>query len=535
MSTPHALPLEKCPAWRELTSRFEQGEEQAISDLFAADPARFQRFSRCLDDLLVDVSRHAVDEEAWQGLLRLAEQRGLDEQIEALFSAGIVNRSEGRPALHTALRLPAGEALQVDGEDVASAVHRELARMEQRVGELRAGEIYGFDGRPISDIVSIGIGGSECGLTMAYEALAPYRQGGPRMHTVSGVDGRELVDAWARIDPATTLFVVASKSFTTQETLTNARTAWQWLEQAAGRAVPEQFVGISVDDEAMAAFGIPPENRFFVWEWVGGRYSLPSAMGLPLAAVLGMERFRELLQGMHEMDRHFRSAPMAKNIPIMLGLLGVWQISLRGARGHAVLPYHPGLRRFPAYLQQLDMESLGKSVTQDGRRVEVDTGAIFWGEIGSNAQHSFFQWLHQGTGRVIAELMAPVDESDCPVDHRGLALSNVLGQAEALACGRNPAADEAAAEHRHYSGNRPVTLVLFKRLDPRTLGRLVAMHEHRVFVQAAIWGINPFDQWGVELGKQMAKRLVPVLRGELYSDQSDVATVGALEWIERWR
>ena len=370
---------------------------------------------------------------------------------------------------------------------------------------------------------------------MAYEALMPYTQdGGLRVHTVSGVDGRELQEVWARIDPATALFVVASKSFTTQETLTNARTAWQWLEQVAGSAVAEQFIGVSVDDQAMAEFGIPPENRFLVWEWVGGRYSLPSAMGLPLAAAIGMERFRELLYGMHEMDRHFRFSPMPQNIPIMLGLVGVWQFSLRGAKGHALLPYHPGLRRFPAYVQQLDMESLGKSVTQSGEKVDVDTGAIFWGEIGANAQHSFFQWLHQGTGRVITELVAPVDDSDCPADHRALTLSNVLGQAEALAWGRAPAAGEIAAEHRYYSGNRPVTLVLFKQLDPRTLGRLIAMHEHRVFVQAVIWGINPFDQWGVELGKQMAKGLVPLLRGESSPLQLSPAAAGTLEWIKRW-
>lgn len=526
--------VDEAAAWHELHSRLTRYGEPSVSDLFAADPERFQRYSCAVDDLLVDLSRHALDDEAWQGLFRLAEQRQLVTQIEALFGGAVVNRSEGRPALHTALRQPADESLQVDGEDVTAAVHEQLTRMAELVEALRAGQVYGYDGRPVSTIVSIGIGGSECGITMACEALSPYAQDGLRVYPVSGVDGRELLDVWSQIDTATTLFVVASKSFTTQETLTNARTAWQWLKQAAGREVPEQFVGISVDDEAMAAFGIPPANRFFVWEWVGGRYSLPSTMGLPLAAAIGMERFREMLAGMHEMDRHFREAPMAANIPIMLGLVGVWQISLGAASGHALLPYHPRLSRFPAYVQQLDMESLGKSVTQNGDRVGVATGAIFWGEIGSNAQHSFFQWLHQGTGRVIAELMAPVDESDCPADHRALLLSNVLGQAEALASGRTPDADEAAAEHRHYSGNRPVTLVLFKQLDPRTLGRLVAMHEHRVFVQAAIWGINPFDQWGVELGKQMAKRLVPVLRGESGGDQLGAVTAGALDWIRRW-
>ncbi|BAU56378.1 glucose-6-phosphate isomerase [Halorhodospira halochloris] len=526
--------LGQCSAWRELISRIEEYGEPLVSDLFAADSDRFRRYSCALEDLLVDLSRHALDDQDWQGLFRLAEQRRLNEQVEALFSGNVVNLSEGRPALHTALRQPADATLQVEGEDITAQVHEQLARMGELVTALRAGQVFGFDGRPITDIVSIGIGGSECGVTMAYEALAPYAQGGLRLHTVSGVDGRELLAAWSRIDPATTLFVVASKSFTTQETLTNARSAWQWLEQAAGHAVAEQFVGISVDDQAMADFGIPPQNRFFVWEWVGGRYSLPSAMGLPLAAVIGMENFRELLQGMHDMDTHFRSAPMAENIPVMLGLLGVWQISLRGASGHALLPYHPGLRRFPAYVQQLDMESLGKSVTQTGEQVDCSTGAIFWGEIGSNAQHSFFQWLHQGTGRVITELVSPVDEQDCPIDHQALILSNVLGQAEALALGRTPSAAEAAAEHRHYSGNRPVTLVLFKRLDPRTLGRLVAMHEHRVFVQAAIWGINPFDQWGVELGKQLAKQLVPVLRGESGVDQLNPATAGAIDWIKRW-
>ncbi len=527
--------LSRSAAWRALAAATEEGGP-SVAELFDQDPQRFERYSLALDDLLVDVSRHPLTAPVWRQLLALADERDLAGRIEALFTGEPVNASEGRPALHTALRQPPGEALTVGGEDVLAAVHRELERLEALVEALRAGRWRGYDGRPIRHIVHIGIGGSECGVTLGCEALAAERTGGPAVHVVSGVDGRELAEAWRRIDPAAALFVVASKSFTTQETLTNARTAWAWLAEAAGREVPEQFVGVSADEPAMARFGIPEGQRLRIGEWVGGRYSLPSAMGLPVAAAIGTAAFRELLRGMHDMDRHFRTAPWAENLPAVLGLLGVWQISARGAGSHVVLPYHPGLRRLPAYLQQLDMESLGKSVTQDGTPVDTPTGAACWGEVGGNAQHSFFQWLHQGTARAVAEMIVPLDEAACPEAHRGLTLANALGQAQALAHGHTPAAGEPAAAHRAYPGSRPVTLILFRRLDPYSLGRLIALHEHRVFVQASLWGINPFDQWGVELGKRAAKALIPAARGEAPPPaEADAATRGALAWARRWQ
>ncbi|MFP4183279.1 MAG: glucose-6-phosphate isomerase [Halorhodospira sp.] len=522
--------LTTSPAWRALA---EAQEPPHVGTLLAQDPERAERYSLALDDLLVDFSRHPLTDEIRERLLALARERGLAGRIEALFTGAVVNESEGRPALHTALRSSPEEVVRVEGEDVVPWVHAELERMAAFVEALRSGEIQGYDGQPIRHVVNIGIGGSEAGVTMAYEALA---QGDEplQLHTVSGVDGRELAAVWRRIDPAATLFCVASKSFTTLETLTNARTAWAWLAAAAGREVPEQFVGISADEEAMARFGLLEQRRFRIGPWVGGRYSLPSAMGLPLAAVVGMERFRALQAGMREMDRHFREAPLIANIPAMLGLLGVWQISLRGMTGHVALPYHPGLRRLPAYLQQLDMESLGKSVTQAGEPVDYPTGTSFWGEVGINAQHSFFQWLHQGTGRVLAEFLVPLEEQGVPEAHAGLTLASALGQAQALAQGQEPAADDPLAGHRRYTGNRPVTLILFRRLDARTLGRLIALHEHRVFVQASLWGINPFDQWGVELGKQLAKGLAPAARREgQLPEAADAATRQALAWAQQ--
>ncbi len=524
--------LTRSPVWRALARDAARAHSGA---LLRDDPGRAERYSLALDDLLVDFSRHPLTDATRDRLLELARERGVPERIEALFTGAVVNESEGRPALHTALRSAPDASVVVGGEDVVPQVHRELERMAALVEGLRAGEVGGYDGRPIRHVVNIGIGGSEAGVTMAHEALA--RGDEPlRLHTVSGVDGRELAAVWQRIDPAATLFCVASKSFTTLETLTNARTAWAWLAAEAGRAVPEQFAGISADDSAMARFGLPEARRFRIWPWVGGRYSLPSAMGLPLAATVGMARFRELQAGMREVDRHFREASLAENIPVMLGLLGAWQIGLGGVTGHVALPYHPGLRRLPAYLQQLDMESLGKSATRDGEPVDYPTGTSFWGEVGNNAQHSFFQWLHQGTGRVIAELQVPCDEADLPADHRGLTLASALGQAQALAHGQAPAGEGAAAAHRAYEGGRPVTLVLFRRLDARSLGRLIALHEHRVFVQASIWGINPFDQWGVELGKQVAKGLIPAARGEAEPPATaDAATRQALAWAQRQR
>ncbi len=525
-----AAPLTELTVWRALAAHADDLRGRRVASLFDADPERFRHFSIALDDLLLDLSRHPVTSETRDLLLELARLREVPERIEDLFRGERVNASEGRPALHTALRLPADASLVVDGEDVVPAVHAELHRMDELVQALHRGEVSGFDGRPITDVVNIGIGGSDLGSAMAVEALAAYHRDGPRVHFTSSVDGRDLSALLQRLDPAATLFVVASKSFTTLETLTQARQAWAWVAEAGDeQSAARHFLGISASEQAMAAFGIPEGRRLHVWDWVGGRYSLASAMGFTLAVAVGMDRFREMLAGMHAMDRHFREAPLKANLPVMMGLLMVWHTGHFGATGHAVLPYHPSLGRLPAYLQQLDMESLGKSVTQSGEPVDYPTGGVLWGEVGSNAQHSFFQWLHQGTGRAVVEMLVPYDEDDVPPEHRDLAMASALGQASALMCGQSAPSGEANAEHRYYPGNRPVTLLLFRRLDPYTLGQLVALHEHRVFVQSVIWDINPFDQWGVELGKRLAGRMVAALRGDGGAG-IDAAAQGALEW-----
>lgn len=521
--------LSESARWRALAERARAS--RPVPELFAEDPQRFERWSWELDGVLVDLSRHPLTDDVLHELLGLARECAVPEWIEALFRGERVNRSEGRPALHPALRGSVETDLEVDGEVVAQAVAAERARMDALARGVRDGDVAGWRGAAFRDVVHLGIGGSEAGPRLGVELLDGGDARAPRIHFASSGDGRDLVPLMERLDPDTTLFVVASKSFTTTETLTAARTARDWVAARAGDAWPRHFVGVSANDPAMAAFGLSESMRLGVREWVGGRYSLASAMGFPMA-LADPDGFRRLLEGMHAADRHYRQEPLAANVPVLLALAEVWQIGHFGATGHVVLPYHPALGRLPAYLQQLDMESLGKSVTQDGAPVTHATGGVFWGEIGSSAQHSFFQWLHQGTGRAVVEMWVPADDEKVPEGHRGLVPASAIGQAQALMLGRGGEEDA----HVRQAGSRPVTMVLLERLCPYTLGQLIAVHEHRVFTQAVLWGINPFDQWGVELGKRLSNRLVPVLTGEAAPEASDdAATRGAAAWLRRRR
>ncbi|ABI55645.1 glucose-6-phosphate isomerase [Alkalilimnicola ehrlichii MLHE-1] len=492
---------------------------------------RFRRFSLQLDGLFFDYARQPVDETTRDLLLELARERRLPERIRALFAGEPVNATEGRPALHTLLRAPEGSAFPVHGADARAAVRTELARMTRFVDRVHRGLVHGWDDRPFTDVVNLGIGGSELGAAMAVQALSRFHQReAPRMHFASGSDGVQLEDLIRRLDPATTLFIVASKSFTTSETLLNARAALHWLEACApeGAHLARHWVGVSANEEGMARFGIPEEQRFRIWDWVGGRYSVASAMGLPVALAVGMRHFQDFLAGMHAMDRHFEEAPLPVNLPVIAGLLQVWSINFLGAHTHCVLPYHQRLARLPAWLQQLEMESLGKRVDSGGRPVDYHTGAVVFGETGFHAQHSFAQLLFQGSCPVAVDfLISREDASGLAVFH-GVAQAQALGQGRALMTGRDRATlagemiragvDEeqrqALLAHREIPGGRPSNTLVFPRLDPYNLGRLIAFYEHRTFVQASIWDINPFDQWGVELGKQLTRALLPAVTGE---------------------
>ncbi len=538
--------LTELPAWQTLgaCARDLRGWSPPLQG--DAGERRFRRFSLHLDGLFLDYSRQPLDEPARELLLELARERGLPEQMRALFAGEPVNATEERPALHTLLRAPDGPPVMVNGQDARAAVHTELERMDRFVDRVHQGLLHGWDERPFTDVVNLGIGGSELGAAMAVQALSRYRpSAAPRVHFVSGSDGVQLEDLIRRLDPATTLFIVASKSFGTQETLLNARAALHWLETCApeGAHLARHFVGVSANDRAMARFGIPEEQRFAVWDWVGGRYSVASAMGLPVALALGMAPFRALLDGMHAMDRHFEEAPLPVNLPVIAGLLQVWSINFLGAHAHCVLPYHQRLARLPAWLQQLEMESLGKRVDTQGRPLDYHTGAVVFGETGFHAQHSFAQLLFQGHCPVAVDFLVSREDASGVALAHGMAQAQALGQGRALMTGRDRAtlAEEmiragvpearrqALLAHREIPGGRPSNTLVFPRLDPYNLGRLIAYYEHRTFVQAAIWGINPFDQWGVELGKALTRHLLPALNGEADPDPAlDASTLGLL-------
>jgi glucose-6-phosphate isomerase len=539
------------PSWQALVTYKTAINKLELKDLFSEDSDRFAHFSIQIGDLLVDYSKNLLTDRTIELLTNLANDCGLPTAIENLFSGAHVNSTENRAALHTALRNLSGSPVKVDGKDVMPAVKNELSKMKKLVESLHGGKLLGCTGKAITDVVNIGVGGSDLGSVMATEALSEYKQGSVTLHFVSSIDGTHLTDVLDAVSPETTLFLISSKSFTTLDTMTNAEVAKQWLEQAlgAGASIVDHLAGVSASDEAMAEFGIPEQNRFYIWDWVGGRYSLASAVGLPVAIAIGFDNFKAMLEGMHMMDIHFRSKPFNQNIPVILGLLNVWYTNFFDARGQVILPYDSRMHRFPAYLQQLEMESLGKSVTHSGETVTYRTGAGVWGETGPNAQHSFYQLLHQGTRFVLADFLAPVNRQSEYPHYHGLALANCLAQSRALMEGQSgdqvindlqhrdldPEDIDRIMPHKIHRGNKPNNLILFKRLDPKTLGMLVALYEHKVFVQSVIWDINAFDQWGVELGKRLAEELEPVINADATVSSLDGSTRGLLGYVDMWK
>jgi glucose-6-phosphate isomerase len=528
-------------AWRALEAHHREVRDLHLRDLFADDPGRGERLTAEAAGVFLDYSKHRITDETLRLLVELAEECGLPERIDAMFRGEVVNPTEDRPALHVALRAPEGERIEVDGEDVVPKVRRMLDRMSAFAERIRSGGWTGHTGKRIRTIVNIGIGGSDLGPAMATSALRRFSRRDLTFRFVSNVDGTDFVEATLDLDPEETLFIVSSKTFTTLETMTNARSAREWLlaELHDQEAVAKHFVAVSTNAEAVAAFGIDTDNMFGFWSWVGGRYSLDSAIGLSTMIAIGPGNFRRMLAGFREMDEHFRSTPLDRNLPVLMGLLGIWYGDFFGSQTVAVIPYEQYLSRFPAYLQQLTMESNGKSATIEGTRVDYETGSISWGEPGTNAQHSFFQLIHQGTKLVPCDFMGFTRPSNPLGDHHDLLMANLFAQAEALAFGRDAEAvraegvPEALVPHRVFEGNRPTTTILLEELTPKALGTLVALYEHLVFTQAVIWDIDPFDQWGVELGKQLAERILPELGGDSEHEPAHDSSTTAL--IRRYR
>ncbi|MFI0740535.1 glucose-6-phosphate isomerase [Streptomyces sp. NPDC021100] len=516
--------LDRMPEWNALAKHREEIGEVHLRELFADDPRRAERYALTVGDLYVDYSKHLVTDDTLRLLRELAKATGVAELRDAMFRGEKINTTEGRAVLHTALRAPESAVVEVDGENVVPAVHAVLRKMRDFAGRIRSGEWKGHTGKRIRNVVNIGIGGSDLGPAMAYEVLRPYADRDLTLRFVSNVDGADLHEAVRDLDPAETLFIVASKTFTTIETVTNATSAREWLLAGLGAgedAVAKHFVALSTNAEKVADFGIDTANMFEFWDWVGGRYSYDSAIGLSLMIAIGPDRFQEMLDGFHLVDEHFRTAAPEENVPLLLGLLGVWYGNFHDAQSHAVLPYSHYLSKFTAYLQQLDMESNGKSVDREGRRVDWQTGPVVWGTPGTNGQHAYYQLIHQGTKLIPADLIGfarPVDElSPSLAAQHDLLMANLFAQGQALAFGKT--AEEVAAEgvpaelvpHKTFRGNRPTTTVLADALTPSVLGQLIALYEHKVFVQGAVWNIDSFDQWGVELGKVLAKRVEPAL------------------------
>jgi glucose-6-phosphate isomerase len=512
-------PLVERPAWRALLEHYKKASTLHLRDLFAADASRGERLSVEAAGLYLDYSKNRVTDETLALLLRLAEECGLRERIEAMFNGAKINVTEDRAVLHVALRAPAGAHMLVDGADVVPEVQAVLARMTAFCDAVRGGSWRGHTGRPIRNVINIGIGGSDLGPVMAYEALRHYSRRDMTFRFVSNVDGTDFAEATRDLDAEETLFIICSKTFTTLETMTNAHTARDWALRKLGdaRGISRHFVAVSTNAEEVAKFGIDPQNMFGFWDWVGGRYSMDSAVGLSTMLAVGPEGFRAMLAGFHAMDEHFRSTPFERNLPVLMGLLAVWYNDFFGAQTAAVFPYDQYLKRFPAYLQQLTMESNGKHVTLDGAPVGTQTGPIYWGEPGTNGQHSFYQLIHQGTRLIPCDFIGFCQSLNPLGPHHDLLLANLFAQTEALAFGKT-AAEVAAAgtparlvPHRTFEGNRPTNTLLAERLTPHTLGLLVALYEHSVFTQGVIWNIDSFDQWGVELGKVLANRIVPEL------------------------
>jgi glucose-6-phosphate isomerase len=537
----HAAPLRERPAWAALERHHTEVAERHLRDLFAADPARGERMTAEGAGLYLDFSKNRIADETIGLLASLAAESGLAERRDAMFRGERINVSENRSVLHVALRMPRERSLIVDGTDVVKQVHEVLDRMGAFSERVRSGEWRGHTDKPIRNVINIGIGGSDLGPVMAYEALRHYSKRDMTFRFVSNVDGTDFAEATRDLDPAETLFIVSSKTFTTLETMTNARTAREWALAALGdeAAIARHFVAVSTNADEVSAFGIDTDNMFGFWEWVGGRYSMDSAIGLSTMIAIGPEAFHSMLAGFHAMDEHFREAEPESNLPVLMGLLAVWYGDMFGAQTVAVLPYDQYLKRFPAYLQQLTMESNGKHVTLDGAGVDYETGAVYWGEPGTNGQHSFYQLIHQGTKLIPCDFIGFAQALNPLGDHHDLLMANVFAQTEALAFGKTPdqvreeGTPEELVPHRVFEGNRPSNTILAERLTPETLGALVALYEHSVFTQGTVWGIDSFDQWGVELGKVLAKRIVPELAS---AEEPDLAHDSSTnELIRRYR
>jgi len=510
-----------------------------MRDLFASDPQRFERFSLQVGDLLLDYSKNRINAETMNLLVRLAEEADVVGWRERMFGGEKINNTENRAVLHVALRNRSNHPVIVDGEDVMPKVNAVVERMGIFAEKVRNGEWRGYTGERITDVVNIGIGGSDLGPQMVVQALKPYRHPELRLHFISNIDGAHALETLETLDPETTLFIVASKTFTTQETMTNAHLARTWFLQKARseQHVAKHFVAVSTNREAVTAFGIDPANMFEFWDWVGGRYSLWSAIGLSIVLAVGREHFIALLAGAHEMDVHFRQAPLAANMPVILALLGVWYNNFFDADSHAILPYDHYLRSLPAYLQQADMESNGKSVDRDGKVVDYSTGPIIWGATGINGQHAFYQLLHQGTKMIPADFIVTLDSPTELQLHHDILIANFLAQTEALMRGRNREETEAQTsqfvQHKVFEGNHPSNAILLQRLTPHALGMLIALYEHKIFVQGVIWNLNSFDQWGVELGKQLASRILPELHAESPVEGHDASTNALINLYRR--
>lgn len=544
---PTTNPIETA-AWRKLEMIFLTLQATHMRELFQEDPERFSKFSARFEDILVDYSKNILNEEAFTLLLQLGAEVGLKEAIEAMFAGAKINRTENRSVLHVALRNRANTPVKVDGEDVMPDVNRVLEQMKVFSDRLRGGAWKGYSGKPIQSVVNIGIGGSDLGPVMVTEALRPY-WGSVTPYFVSNVDGTHIAETLKKVDPESTLFIIASKTFTTQETMTNAETARAWFLERTGNKgeVAKHFVAVSTNREAVTAFGIAPENMFVFWDWVGGRYSLWSSIGLSIVCTVGYENFIQLLEGGHVMDKHFRDASFDKNLPVILALIGVWYNNFFGAASEAILPYDQYLHRFAAYFQQGNMESNGKSVDRNGVPVMYQTGPVIWGEPGTNGQHAFYQLIHQGTKMIPCDFIAPAVSHNPIGDHHVKLLSNFFAQTEALMQGKTD--DEVRAElskaglsaadiafhtpFRVFEGNKPSNTILFKKLTPRTLGSLIALYEHKIFVQGVIWNIFSFDQWGVELGKVLAKKILPELESDSEIISHDGSTNGLINYFKR--
>ena len=520
-TTVNATPLTQLSAWKALESHYQQIKDVHLRQLFADDAKRGERLTADAVGIYLDYSKHRITDETLKLLLQLAEESGLRERIDAMFSGEKINITENRAVLHVALRAPKGEKILVDGKDVVPEVHAVLDAMSAFAERVRSGAWAGHTGKRIKNVINIGIGGSDLGPVMAYEALKHYSKRDMVFRFVSNVDGTDFAEATVDLDPEETLFIISSKTFTTLETMTNAHTAREWSLKKLGdeKAVAKHFVAVSTNGAEVSKFGIDTANMFGFWDWVGGRYSMDSAIGLSTMLAVGPENFRKLLAGFHEMDEHFHTAPFAKNLPVLMGLLSVWYNDFFGAQTVAVLPYDQYLKRFPAYLQQLTMESNGKHVTLSGEHVDYETGPIFWGEPGTNGQHSFYQLIHQGTKLIPCDFIGFGKTLNPLGNHHDLLMANVFAQGEALAFGKTP--EQVKAEgtpdwlvpHRVFEGNRPSNTILVEELTPEVLGKLVALYEHSVFTQGAVWQIDSFDQWGVELGKVLAKNIIPELEG----------------------